>query len=39
MYVEFGIDYMMKAAENTVLDVKYELPSCVAQRHGNTPEQ
>ena len=24
-----GLDYMMKAAENTVLDVKYELPSCV----------
>lgn len=24
-----GLDYMMKAAENTVLNVKYELPSCV----------
>lgn len=24
-----GLRYMMKAAENTVLDVKYELPSCV----------
>ncbi len=24
-----GLDYMMHAAENTVLDVKYELPSCV----------
>lgn len=24
-----GLDYMMRAAENTVLDVKYELPSCV----------
>ena len=24
-----GLDYMMNAAENTVLDVKYELPSCV----------
>ena len=24
-----GLDYMMKAAENTVLDVKYELLSCV----------
>ena len=24
-----GLDYMMKAAENTVLDVKYEQPSCV----------
>ncbi len=24
-----GLDYMMKAAENTVLDIKYVLPSCV----------
>ena len=24
-----GLKYMMNAAENTVLDVKYELPSCV----------
>lgn len=24
-----GLDYMMKAAEHTVLDIKYELPSCV----------
>ena len=24
-----GLDYMIKAAENTVLDIKYMLPSCV----------
>lgn len=24
-----GLDYMMKAAENTALDIKYMLPSCV----------
>lgn len=24
-----GLDYMMEASKNTVLDVKYELPSCV----------
>jgi len=24
-----GMDYMLKAAENTVLDIKYVLPSCV----------
>lgn len=24
-----GLEYMIKAAENTALDVKYELPSCV----------
>lgn len=34
-----GLDYMMKAAENTVLDVKYELPSVYRQLRGSIREQ